>query len=121
MLRRRDTLSSVLYNRMVNKRLTNKQKKQLDRLVRENYSNWINIAAGIVNGRDAAEEVYGKAVLYLLNRITSTKGVPIDIPNCAGYMCLAVKCRALNYLRDNSKIMTLSNQDLDKLTSYRKL
>lgn len=99
------------------KKLTTKQKRQLDKLVRKHYQNWLAVAIKIVGNPEGGEEVVSKTLLYIVSRITSTTCVPVDIPNAAAYVTIAVRCRSLNYLRDAAKMITLSNFDLDKFLS----
>lgn len=99
------------------KKLSAKQKRQLEKLVKENYQNWLSVAISYVGNSEAASEVVSKTLLYIVNRIVNKDLIPVNIPEAAGYVCIAVRCRSINYIRDSSKMITLSNFDLDKLAS----
>lgn len=101
------------------KKMSIKQKRQLEKLVKKNYEGWIKVAMSIVSGREAAEEVLAKTFLSLCIRITDKKQVKIDIPNAQAYVSRAVYRRGLNYLRDRAKIITISNHELDKFTGNK--
>lgn len=106
----------ILDRNTMSEKLTKKQSRQLDKLVKENYEGWIRVAMRVVGDRESSEEVVSKTFLSLCTRIIDKKQIKIDIPNSKAYVSKAVYRRGLNYLRDNSKMGTLTNYELDKFT-----
>ena len=87
-------------------RLTNKQKKILNKFLIRYYPLFFNTARRIVKTEDASSEVVQKSLLYIIEKIVEEK----DIHNLVGYTIVAIRCRALNYIRDKKRIIYLEDQ-----------